>query len=460
MKLENIIYCGDNLIWLKKFPDKCIDLIYLDPPFFSNRHYEVIFNDGEEIRSFEDRWQGGINHYIEWMKERVFELHRVLKDTGSFYLHCDWHASHYLKVMCDEVFGYNKFRNEIVWQRTSAGKPIYKNLPKNIDNIIWYTKSGNYFFQPILQPFSDEDISTFKLDDNDGRGRYNTQPIINPGYRPNLKYIYKDSKGREWQPPKNGWRFNEDRMHELEKDNRLCFKNTIREKYYISERLLKGKQISNIWTDIPIAARVEFLGYPTQKPEALLERIIKASSTKDELILDPFCGCGTTIAVAQRLQRKWIGVDVSPAACKLMKNRVEKNGARGVEIICLPVNMNDLKKLPAFEFQNWCVGALGGTVNSKKVGDMGIDGFTFFNRYPIQVKQSENIGRNVIDNFETALQRDKKDKGFIIALSFGKGAYEEVARIKKEGLFIELLEVDKLLGFTEEKVSDKMFEFF
>jgi len=108
MKLENVIYSGDNLTWLKKFPDKCIDLIYLDPPFFSNRHYEVIFNDGEEIRSFEDRWKGGINHYIQWMKDRVFELHRVLKDTGSFYLHCDWHASHYLKVMCDDIFGYNK----------------------------------------------------------------------------------------------------------------------------------------------------------------------------------------------------------------------------------------------------------------------------------------------------------------------------------------------------------------
>ena len=160
------------------------------------------------------------------------------------------------------------------------------------------------------------------------------------------------------------------------------------------------------------------------------------------------------------LRRKWVGIDVSPSACKLMKNRVEQNGARGIEIIGLPVNMEDIKKLPAFEFQNWCVGALGGTVNSKKVGDMGIDGFTFFNRYPIQVKQSENIGRNVIDNFETALQRDKKDKGFIIALSFGKGAYEEVARIKKEALFIELLEVDKLLGFSEEKVSDKMFEFY
>ncbi len=190
-----------------------------------------------------------------------------------------------------------------------------------------------------------------------------------------------------------------------------------------------------------------------------MERIIKAFSNKDDLVLDPFCGCGTTIAVAQRLQRKWIGIDVSPSVCKLMKNKVEKNGARGVEIIGLPVNINELKKLPPFEFQNWCIGALGGIVNPKKVGDMGIDGFTFMNRYPIQVKQTENVGRNVVDNFETAIQRAEKDRGYIIAFSFGKGAYEEVARAKNKGLFIELLTVDKLLEYTEKKFQIKYLNF-
>jgi hypothetical protein len=140
-----------------------------------------------------------------------------------------------------------------------------------------------------------------------------------------------------------------------------------------------------------------------------------------------------------------------------MKNRVLKYGAKDVEIIGLPVNIDDLKELPAFEFQNWCVGALGGTVNPKKVGDMGIDGFTFMNRYPIQVKQSEHIGRNVVDNFETALQRSKQDMGYIIAFSFGKGAYEEVARAKQQGLHIELLPVDKLLEYKEPAGQGKMF---
>lgn len=415
MKLENVIYSGDNLTWLKQFPDKSIDLIYLDPPFFSNRHYEVIFNDGEEIRSFEDRWKGGINHYIEWMKERIFELHRVLKDAGSFYLHCDWHASHYLKVICDNIFGYNNFRNEIIWHYRRWTN-VQKQFQKMHDVILFYSKTDYNIFNPIEVEISDSQKNKFQR-----------------GYDTNVIHT-KDKITKQII------------IYDIEKVKKA--------RINISE---------DVWIMPPINSQAkERMGYPTQKPEKLIERIILASSNKNDLILDPFCGCGTTIAVAQRLGRKWIGIDVSPSACKLMKLRVEKvmGSNKDVEIIGLPLNIDELKKLPPFEFQNWCIGALGGTVNPKKVGDMGIDGFTFMHRDPIQVKQSENVGRNVIDNFETALQRDKKDKGFIIALSFGKGAYEEVARIKKEGLFIDLLTVDKLLGFSEEKVSDKMFEFY
>ena len=416
MKLENIIYCGDNLIWLKKFPDKCIDLIYIDPPFFSNRHYEVIFNDGEEIRSFEDRWKGGINHYIQWMRDRVFEIHRVLKDTGSFYLHCDWHASHYLKVMCDDIFGYKNFRNEIVWcyKERELSK---KQWNKKHDVILFYSKTEkfNFNWKEVIEPYSEVTIKKFKyIDEN--RRRYRLR--------------YKDGRS---DPPA-----------ETEETYR--------------QYLDKGGVPPRDWWVIPIinqAARERF-GYPTQKPETLLEKIIKASSNKDNLVLDPFCGCGTTIAVAQKLQRKWIGIDVSPSACKLMKNRVEKVGARGIEIIGLPVSIDQLKKLPHFEFQNWCVGALGGTVNPKKVGDMGIDGFTFMNRYPIQVKQSEHVGRNIVDNFETAMQRVKQDMGYIIAFSFGKGAYEEVAEAKQRGLHMELLIADKLLEYEEEARQGKI----
>ena len=476
MKLENIIYCGDNLIWLKKLPNKCIDLIYLDPPFFSNKHYEVIFNDGEEIRSFEDRWQGGINHYIEWMKERVFELHRVLKDTGSFYLHCDWHASHYLKVMCDDIFGYNNFKNQIIWKRTSAHNDP-KQFGRNTDHILFYTKSKNYTFNVTYVDYDKTYLDNFfKYSDEKGIYRLHdlTGPKISKGESGQEWRGYNPSdRGRSWSVPRriSNSLVGEEKAKEMGVLERLELlynsgyivfsgKGVPSFKQYLND--MQGAIVQEIWTDLnPISSQSnERFGYPTQKPETLMERIIKASSSKDDLILDPFCGCGTTIAVAQQLQRRWVGIDVSPSACKLMKLRLEKVGARDINIIGLPVKIDDLKKLPPFEFQNWCIGALGGTVNSKKVGDMGIDGFSFFNRYPIQVKQSENVGRNVVDNFETALQRNKKDKGFIIALSFGKGAYEEAARIKKEGLFIDLLSVDKLLGFSEERVSDLKFEFY
>jgi len=319
---KNKLYYGDNLdIMREHIPDESVDLIYLDPPFNSNATYNVLFAEkngtqsAAQIEAFDDTWhwdikaeatyhdivtngprkladlvqalraflgQNDMMAYLVMMAARLDEMHHVLKPTGSIYLHCDPTASHYLKLLMDAVFGPKNFRNEIIWQRTSAGKPVSRNLPKNTDSVLWYTKTDNYFFTPIVQPLSEKDIATFNMDDNNGRGKYNTQPIINPGYRPNLRYVYKDQQGREWQPPNNGWRFNENRMHDLEKENRLYFaKNTIREKYYLSDRLAKGKQVSNVWTDIPLVAGPELLGYPTQKPEALLERIIKARSLSE-----------------------------------------------------------------------------------------------------------------------------------------------------------------------------------
>ena len=143
MKLSNVIYCGDNLEWMRKMPDEFVDLIYADPPFFSNRHYEVIFNDGAEIRSFEDRWKGGIHHYAEWMKDRCFQIHRLLKPAGSLYLHCDWHASHYLKVMLDEVFGYSNFQNEIVWNYGPKATQHGGHFQRKHDIILSYGKTGS-----------------------------------------------------------------------------------------------------------------------------------------------------------------------------------------------------------------------------------------------------------------------------------------------------------------------------
>jgi DNA modification methylase len=326
--MVNRLILGDNLEILKALEAESIDLIYLDPPFFSNRNYEVIWGDAGEVRSFQDRWAGGIDHYIAWLKERVEQMHRLLKPTGNIFLHCDWHADAYIRVdILDKLFGMDNFRNEIVWKRTTAGKPIYNNLPKNSDTIFWYSKTHNYIFHRQTSKLTAEDKSTFNLDDNDGRGRYNTQPIINPDIRPNLQYTFITKDGRKYLSPKNGWRFNEQRMRELEADNRLYFTDKIiREKYYLSERELKGKQISNVWDDIQHVqgSSKEKIGYPTQKPEALLERIINMASNEGDIVLDPFMGGGTAIAVADRLNRQWVGIDQSAMAVKAAELRLQK----------------------------------------------------------------------------------------------------------------------------------------
>jgi hypothetical protein len=192
----------------------------------------------------------------------------------------------------------------------------------------------------------------------------------------------------------------------------------------------------------------ERLGYPTQKPVALLERIIKASSNPGDVVLDPFCGCGTTLHAAQNQGRHWIGLDISPTACGVMQRQLARIG-QSVKIVGLPMTVDDLRALKPFEFQNWVIGRINGTHSPRKSGDMGIDGHTFFTHDPVQVKQSEGIGRNVVDNFETAIGRDRRQKGYIVALSFGRGAREEVARAKAhEGLDIELVEVQDLLDGT------------
>lgn len=211
---------------------------------------------------------------------------------------------------------------------------------------------------------------------------------------------------------------------------------------------VKGVAIQDLWIDIkPVSTSDESLGYPTQKPELLLNRIIQACSKETDIVLDPFCGCGTAIASAHKLGRRWIGIDVSPTACKLMAKRLRSLYAK-VSEVGLPKNVAELKKLQPFEFQNWVMEKLYARVNPKKVGDMGIDGY-YLDGTPIQVKQSEDVGRNVIDNFETAIKRMDRDKGVIVAFSFGKGAHEEAARAKnKEGLEITLKTVEDILKET------------
>jgi len=389
-----VIYCGDNLDVMSRLPAESIDLIYVAPPFFSNRQHEVIWGNGAELRAFGDRWKGGINNYVQWMKERLFEMHRLLKPTGSIYVHLDWHAVHYIKCEMDDVFGMGNFENEIIWYYRGGG--VAKDrFGRRHDNILFYSKAGKPKFNAdeVRIPYSKESLERLRYKARSFRG-----DKVYDSYEPNPK----------------------------------------------------GKHPDDVWIMQPIMPSAkERLGYPTQKPEKLLERIIRASSNEGDVVADFFCGCGTTLAVAERLGRRWIGCDVSPIACKLMRRRVAKliKEERDIEIIGMPVTMDELKAMDPFEFQNHVVvDLLHGTCSRKKSDDHGIDGHDF-GRNPVEVKQSEHVGRPVVQKFHSAVRSEKRKKGIIVAFSFAKTAYEEVARIKlDEGIEIELITIQELIA--------------
>lgn len=379
----NVLYYGDNLDVMHKYiDDNTIDLVYIDPPFFSSKAYEVIYGDAKEKRMFEDRWKGDVYHYVNWMEPRLAQMHRVLKPTGSIFVHLDWHAVHYIKVSMDKIFGYNNFINEIIWfYRTGGASKRY--FARKHDNILWYTKDDNWVFNPQKE-------KSYMMH----------------------KYGFKKSNFQE--------------------DERGQYSMVY---------------LRDVW-DIPSvgSATSERLGYPTQKPERLLERIINSASNNDGIVADFFCGCGTTLAVAQLLGRKWIGCDVSPTALKLVKQRLIKYGATNIEEVGVPKSTDDLKSMKPFEFQNYVIDFIQGVHNTKLIGDAGIDGFTTFNRYPVQVKQQEHVGRPEIQKFQSAIHAEKKDKGYFFAFSFTKPAYEEVARCKLEdGADIELWNIRDLM---------------
>jgi DNA modification methylase len=455
----SVLHCGDNLDVLAEMPDECIDLIYLDPPFFSNRNYEVIWGDEEEVRSFDDRWEGGIQVYTDWMAQRIAQLHRVLKGTGTMYLHCDPTASHYLKTRTDTIFGGRRFLNEIAWKRFSS-----KNDPNRFgrthDLILVYTKSPRYTWNVQYGPFEDDYVdANYRYVEKDTGRRYRLSDLTanKPGGDTDYEWHgAKPYKGRHWA-------YSRAKMDQFEVEGRIVFRRTGMPVYkrYLDE--MPGVPLQDVWTDIKLAAGSrERVGYPTQKPEALLERILTASSNKGEVVLDPFCGCGTTVVVAERLKRDWIGIDVSPTAVGVMKHRLDKMGARGVKTEGLPVTIEDLKQLKPFGFQNWIIQRISGTHSPRKSGDMGIDGYSFMEQLPVQVKQSERVGRVIVDSFQTAVERSGKHKGYIIGFSFTRGAKEEAARAKvARGIEIILVEVERLLqGKWDTRPSPQLEELF
>jgi site-specific DNA-methyltransferase (adenine-specific) len=440
----NRLILGDNLEVLKTIDSDTIDLIYLDPPFFSNRNYEVIWGDDGEKRSFEDRFAGGIDHYINWLKIRVRQMYRILKPTGSIFLHCDYHASHYIKcqILDDPLlFGRNNFRNEIIWKRTfnsGSSKSIAKKFPINTDTMFWYSKTSDYNFNKITRPLNEGAFKRY--DKTDENGRFMWVP---------LKTVSKE------------------RLEELRKSGEIREEDSLtypRYKKYLSEA--DGVLIDNLWDDIgqiPTRGGDERIGYPTQKPEALLQRIIECSTNEGDIVLDPFVGGGTTVAVADKLNRKWIGIDQSVMAIKVTDLRLKKRQnelfAKPYEVILPVIDFEKLKDGKDFEI--WIVEKFGGIPNTKGGKDYGIDGHTDYGT-PIQVKKwKKAIGRDTLDNFLTAIARDNKylfeqNKkegqicGFIIGFEFSKDLINEVARLKnKENTLIELKYIKDIIPYDK-----------
>ena len=426
----NKLILGDNLEILKTIESNTADLIYLDPPFFSNRNYEVIWGDAGEIRSFQDRWSGGIDQYIAWLKERVVQMHRVLKPTGSIFLHCDWHANSYIRVLImDKIFGETNFRNEIVWHYKGREKYNEKKLQARYDSIFFYSKTTKARINYIKFEWNRDDrIKMLR------------------------RKIHTDEDGREWFWETRG-----------QADGVEPYKK------YLDDYLEKGEALNDVWVDIPMLRgnHPERIGYPTQKPSLLLERIIQLASNEGDMILDPFMGGGTTIAVADKLKRNWIGIDQSVQAVKVTELRLQKQTdlftsiyANSYTLQLHKYDYDTLRNMDAFEFESWIIGQYGGTAQSRKGGDKGIDGVTG-NGTPIQVKRSDDIGVNVIKNFSvSAKQYDKtlfeknvktqNPVGYIIAFSFGKGAIREAARLKnEENIIIQLVNIEEIIPISK-----------
>lgn len=468
---DDLLYYGDNLDILRRYiRDETVDLIYLDPPFKSNQDYNVLFaeQDGSrsaaQIKAFQDTWRwdqgaaeafqdiveagGRVSRamqafrvflgesdmlaYLAMMAPRLVELRRVLKPTGSIYLHCDPTASHYLKMLMDAVFGPQHFRNDIVWKRKAGrGETNRAAIRFGVTNdiILFFAKSAEAPFSRQYRSSNPEYIETKFVYVEAGTGRrYRLDNLTSPSHRPNLIYEYKG-----YAPPEKGWAVSRERMKQMESEGRLYFpadkSKRIQRKRYLDE--LAGETVDSLWDDIPPinSQAAERLGYPTQKPEALLDRIIKASSNEGDTILDPFCGCGTAIVVAQRFNRHWIGIDITHLAITLIKHRLQDafGDQATYKVIGEPVSLPDAEALAVqdpYQFQWWSLGLVGARpVEQKKGADQGIDGRLYFHdekggktkQIVFSVKSGHVTVAHVRD-LRGVMERERAEIGVFIAL--------------------------------------------
>jgi len=402
---KNLILYGDNLTWMKKIPDECIELIYLDPPFKSNKAYNIIYDsdiDKSQVRAFDDTWHwtsetqrtydqltmgdhkttsriiktirsfhdmlgdNDLMAYLVMMTPRLMEMHRILKKTGSIYLHCDPTAAHYLKIIMDTIFDVKNFRAEIIWKTKDQSATIKSNTRSfgtNHNTIFFYSKTDDYFFRRLTRKVK-KDPKDFQKDD---KGYFKTAPADKEGQycKETLERMLKEGTAYK---TRNG---------------------RIRTKSYLkmeNNELIDIRVLDNMWTDLPNMMHVpkkERTGYPTQKPEALLNRVIDVSCPKDGVVLDPFCGCGTALISAGKLNRKWIGIDVTYLAVNVLKNRMRGmlGNIEGIDFIegGAPEGMLSALHMAKYDkkgFEKFIIRKIGGIPNEKL--DEGVDGFLFF----------------------------------------------------------------------------------
>ena len=475
--MTNTLYYGDNLEVLRKYvKDETVDLAYIDPPFNSKRNYNQIYNniggeDRAQAQAFTDIWEwdeqanvgfaeiiansdgrfapqtvdlikglalvlkkGSLLAYLVSITLRVTEIHRVLKPTGSFYLHCDPTASHYLKLVLDGIFVTKggDFKNEIIWERTT-GRKSGRQYGRVHDVVFFYSKSNDYVWNPPTSEQTQETVRGHDLMRDEG-GVFRMSDLTGAGAGPSRQF-----GDLEIAPPSGRhWMFDQRGIDTLFAAGRIVFSRGGRPRLKTYIEHLPGTSIRDVWVDIePInASAAERLGYPPQKPEALLDRIISASSNEGDTVLDAYCGCGTTVAVAERLKRKWIGVDITYQSIALILRRLEAQYGKGVlDTLTLNGVPRDLAAAAALalkkdgrvrkEFEKWAVLTYShnrAVINDKKGGDGGIDGTAYFltnkdesAKVVFQVK-SGNVGRGDIAKLNSDRQREAAELAVFITL--------------------------------------------
>ncbi len=504
--MTNQLFFGDNLHILREhIPDQSVDLIYLDPPFNSKRDYNVLFKTPKghtsdaQITAFEDSWHWGeqaereyreilsqsntevaemvralrsflgendMMAYLVMMANRLIELHRVLKDTGSLYLHCDPTASHYLKIVLDGVFGKENYRNEIIWRRSHPKGQAFTRFANNHDVILGYAKdTSKTKWNPSYKAYDPERVKKqYSLKDENGR-YYQLTSLLNPNPdRPNLTYEFKGVT--------KVWRWTRDRMMEEDRKGNIIVprggKGIPRYKRFLDEQ--EGIPVDDVWNDIELVSGNESIGYPTQKPLILLERIIQASSNEGDVVLDPFCGCGTAVHGAEKLNRKWIGIDITHLAISLIEKRL-RDAFPTIEfdVEGTPKDLDGARNLAErdkYQFQWWACSLVGAQPyqGKKKGSDGGIDGLIFFHddtgdakKIVVSVKGGENVSVSMVRDLAHVVEREKAEMGLFVTLAAPTDPMRKEAI--KEGFYespgntpvpkVQILTIEGLLNKTE-----------